>query len=394
MKLKLILLILLFSQLTFSQIKSGFVKEEARDLIALFCSYTFLELYGSDKDIVPKGYKKRYTSHTYALDNKFQVYSKGKIGVINLRGSTDKKPSWLENLYVSMIPTKGIVEIENVKYPYDFNMHDSAAVHSGYLLGVTYLLNDLLPQLKLLNAEGIYDIYITGHSQGGALAQVLRVYLDNLNSTELSKKNRYKSYAFASPKIGNKEFTEDFNRMYKNETSFNVVNSEDIVPTLPLSYSDKSFVTKNEIKNWIFDSKNHKMSDRVGDGEVRAFKGKIKQLSHVLGNRTGHQIKKNYSDVVLPDEVRDINYKKVGKMVSISPSEYPKSLKDSIMLENKEFMENAKYDQDGNLANDDLYNTEPMFFQHNPYNYYVTILKTYFPQEYKKLKVKVLPENL
>jgi hypothetical protein len=293
-----------------------------------------------------------------------------------------------------MIPAKGIVEIDHVKYPYDFKMNDSAAVHSGYLLGVTYLLNDLLPQIKLLNADGIFDIYITGHSQGGALAQVLRVYLDNLNSKQLSNKNRYKTYAFASPKLGNEEFTNDFNRMYNDETSFNVVNPKDVVPTLPLTYSDKSFITKNEVKNWIFDRENHKISDRIGDGEVRAFRREIKKLSHILGNRTGQQINKHYSDVVLPKEVHDINYVKVEKIVNIRPSIYPKSLKDSTILKNKEFMDKAIYDKDGNLADDELYNTEPMFFQHNPYNYYVTILKIYFPKEYDKLKVKVLPENL
>lgn len=394
MKLKLILLSFLFSQLTFSQIKSGFVNEEAKDLISLFCSYTFLDLYGSDEAIIPDGYSKRYTSHTYALDNKFQVYSKGGIGVINLRGSTDKKPSWLENLYVSMIPAKGVVEIESIKYPYDFHMHDSAAVHSGYLLGVTYFINDLLPQIKLLNSEGIYDIYITGHSQGGALAQVLRVYLDNLDSDQLSKKNKYKTYAFASPKVGNMEFSNEFNLRYNNGTSFCVVSTKDIIPTLPLSYSDKGFVTKDEVKNWIFDRENHKMSDRIGDGEVRAFRGKAKQFSHALGNRTGHQIKKNYSDVVLPNDVKDINYIKVEQIITIESAEYPMVLKDSTILKNKEFLEKAAYNKDGSFANKDLYEDEPMFFQHKPYNYYVTILKTYFPKEYKSLKIKVLPENL
>ena len=48
MKLSALILILLFSLNSFSQTKEGFKKDEARDMIALCCSFTFLDFYKTD----------------------------------------------------------------------------------------------------------------------------------------------------------------------------------------------------------------------------------------------------------------------------------------------------------------------------------------------------------
>jgi hypothetical protein len=64
-----------------------FDKEEALDMIALCNSFSFIELYNSDSMIIPKGYEKIYTSGVLGMENKYQVYKKGKIAVICFRGS-------------------------------------------------------------------------------------------------------------------------------------------------------------------------------------------------------------------------------------------------------------------------------------------------------------------
>jgi hypothetical protein len=51
-------------------------------------------------------------------------------------------------------------------------------------------------------------------------------------------------------------------------------------------------------------------------------------------------------------------------------------------------------DPQGDFYNKELYAKESWTYQHKPYNYYVTILKMYFPDEYRSLKKKYLPENV
>ena len=251
MKFALTIALGMCAHFSFSKIESGFNKYELRDMIAICHSYTFLDIYGSDEAIIPEGYERRFTSETFDLDNKFQVYTKGKTAVFNLRGSTDKKPSWLENFYASMIPTKGVIEIGGIEYPYDLKMRKEAAVHGGYVLGITYIITDVIEQIHLLNAEGIYDIYLTGHSQGAALSQVLKAYLDSEKGDEISELNTFKTYAFASPKVGNRAFSECYHFKYADGNSFHIVNPKDVVPAMPLTYSDSSLFTRSDLGGLI-----------------------------------------------------------------------------------------------------------------------------------------------
>jgi hypothetical protein len=76
---------------SFAQLKRGFDPQEVKEMIALCNSYSYLELYNDDRAIIPKGYTKIYSSPVIGMDNKFQVYTKGNIGVVNFRGSTAEK---------------------------------------------------------------------------------------------------------------------------------------------------------------------------------------------------------------------------------------------------------------------------------------------------------------
>ena len=82
--------ILFFTYSSFAKLETGFDKSEARDMIMICNSFTYLELYQDDEDILPDGYEKQYASGTFGMDNRYQVYLKGNIAVINFRGSTDK----------------------------------------------------------------------------------------------------------------------------------------------------------------------------------------------------------------------------------------------------------------------------------------------------------------
>ena len=94
-----------------AQFKEGFSKQEVRDMVAITNSFTFIDIYNSDEEIIPDGYEKEYTSGVFGMDNRYQIYTREDFAIINLRGSTDKKVSWLENFYSAMIPAKGVITI-------------------------------------------------------------------------------------------------------------------------------------------------------------------------------------------------------------------------------------------------------------------------------------------
>lgn len=379
---------------SFAQLTPGFNRNEARDMIAICNSFTFIELYNSDAAIIPREYKKKYTSGIFGMDNKYQIYQKGSIAVINLRGSTDKEASWLENIYSAMIPAKGVIEVSGEKIDYCFANDEEAAVHSGYALGIVCLSKDILYQINALNHEGIYSFIITGHSQGGALANMLRAYLENLPGNEISKKNKFKTYTFAAPMVGNKTFVTEYNSSFAaDSSSFNIVNPADMIPTLPLSYNDTNYVADN-IKSFLFDRESFSFRKMLIDGSARLFEGNLSQLIQRMGASTSKRIVKGIGPVEMPDYVKDINYLPLSNRIEIAPFEYPKILKDSSILQNDSLM--AVYDKDnnGNFYNDKVYKKGSWTYQHKPYNYYVSVLKMYFPVEYNLLKKKYLPENL
>ncbi len=71
------------------------------------------------------------------------------------------------------------------------------------------------------------QVYVTGHSLGGALATLSTLHIKDMNYFL----NPPILYAFANPRAGGLKFYEQFDGM----NCFRVANSEDIVPTLPLA---------------------------------------------------------------------------------------------------------------------------------------------------------------
>jgi hypothetical protein len=394
MKIFLIFLAAILSIPSFGQSKDGFKKEEARDMVAICNSFTFLELYKSDNEILPADYKKIYTSRVFGMDNKYQIYKNGHIAVINLRGSTANKLSWLENINSAMIPAKGVIKTSGDKFEYCFAKNPNAAVHSGFALGMAFLYKDILLQINNLNKEGIHHIIITGHSQGGALANMLRAFLENLSHDEISKKNKFKTYAFAAPMVGNKEFSEEYNNRYAlNGSSFNIVIPGDLVPTFPLNYNDTSYIAKN-LKTLLFERESFNLTKAATDGLAILLEKKILKSVGFVGSSASGQISRDLGEVVMPPYVDDINYHTLNTRVEINPVAYPKILKDSTILKNDSLMTVYKRGNDGTFLNKELYEKEPWNYQHKPYSYYTSILKSYFPHDYNALRRKYLPENL
>jgi triacylglycerol lipase len=377
-----------------AQIENGFNKEEARDMIAICNSFSYTELYNSDAEILPKGYEKIYSSGVFGMDNKYQIYKKGDIAVISFRGTTGKKLGRLENINSAMIPARGVIRISGDDFHYCFALDPAAAVHSGFALGMAYLSKDLLYHINVLNNQGIFNIIITGHSQGGALANMLRAYLENLSNYEISKKNRFKTYAFAAPMTGNKNFIAEYNARYcSNNSSFNIIIPSDPVPDMPFSYNEGNYMKEN-LNTFLFDNDSFSARSMMKDIFFNTFEKRFNDGVKKMSSTISYYISKDLGTVEMPAYDKDINYSRIGNIIEISPVVYPKMLKDSSILRNDSLMAIYKPGPDGHFPNPELYKKEPWAYQHQPYNYYVSVLKTYFPWQYAILRKKYLPENI
>ncbi|MBU2938362.1 lipase family protein [Lacinutrix sp. C3R15] len=383
-----ILFLSIFLQVS-AQLKPGFNVNEATSTIAMCNSFNFIKQFGTNKNIIPAHFNLHYSSDILSMDNKFEVYKNDTIAIINYRGSTDKMISWVENCYSAMIPAKGTIVIDKKEHDYAFASAENAAVHAGYALTVVLLSEEIIAQIKSLNAKEIYNIIITGHSQGGALASLTRAYLENVPKGKLSKQNRYKTYAYAQPMSGNKEFAEEYNTRFSElETSYSIINKEDPVPYMPFNYEEDKLITKQKISGWLFGNKAFEPKKLGQDAFIRLFERGL--TSYVKGSNTliNKILGLKFGKIEMPAFVADINYYPTGKRKELPAFTYPK-----IEVNIAEVAENERQhlEQD---SNGKWYKKEAKFFQHKPYNYYVAVLKKWNTTAYNHLEITYLLSDL
>jgi len=389
MRIFIIALLLGLSIDSIAQLKEGFDPEEVRACIAMCNSYTFQDLYDSDTDILPEEYHKIFTSEVVGLDNRFQVYVKDEVAVINFRGSTSKLASWVENMYSAMIPAQGIMNIDDEDFSYKFAENTSAAIHSGYALAVVLLGPNLFEQIHKLNEKGIYNIILTGHSQGGSLANLSRAYLENLSEGEISSKNIFKTYAFANPMCGNQEFSKEYQtRFCDTKMSYSIINPDDLVPQMPMHYQEESLFSVQLIKKWIAGKESVDIKNLGRNFFLQKSQYGLMLYINSSNKLIERLITKSYMPIKMPEYTDDINYFQTGTIQTLEPFHYPVNLlaPSEMSLIQREKMK---------LGLDrDYYKKEPSFYQHKPYNYYVAVLKEYFSEDYANLELRYLPENL
>ena len=113
--------------------------------------------------------------------------------------------------------------VTNLKF--DLKKFPIGEVHDGFLASLNIVWDGVLRKLK----EFEFDkkrIWIAGHSQGGAIATLATAQLRNLFLPINGL------YTFGSPRVGNTDFTNYFNAIFKERT-FRFVNNNDIVPRIP-----------------------------------------------------------------------------------------------------------------------------------------------------------------
>ena len=233
-----ILLGLLSLQLSYAQpLQPGFSGNEYRELLRISVVTATDSAYARKFD-KPTEFHMVYQSKPMGLDNSWDLWTNenGRV-VISLRGTTMKAESWLANFYAAMTSAEGQLKVRD-DYTFHYKLSDDpcAAVHVGWLLSLAHLAEEIRPAIDSCYTAGTRDFLIMGHSQGGGISYLLASHLAHLQSDSAwAKGARFKTYISAGPKPGNLYFAYDFENRFREGWAFNVVNTADWVPEVPVS---------------------------------------------------------------------------------------------------------------------------------------------------------------
>ena len=140
------------------------------------------------------------------VDTQGYIAANGDRVLVAFRG-TESFPDWLTNL-------------QAVKDPGPWGK-----VHEGFQ--DSFLVSALVIGKMIGEMRGNREIWITGHSLGGALAVLLAATLAE-NSIDVTG-----LYTFAAPRVGDRAFARELKRSLKGKAHWRVVNEGDLVPHLP-----------------------------------------------------------------------------------------------------------------------------------------------------------------
>lgn len=215
-----------------THLKPGFEQAEFIEMLKVAGGFVDSVIIGE-----PTTCKRGYRSPILGLDNKWEMWQRTDgVGVISIRGTTLNPLGWLENFYAAMVPATGQLQLgPNETFSYKLAQNPRAAVHAGWLIGMAYLANDIMPKLDSAVKAGTREFIITGDSQGGAIAFLMTSYLHSQLGNRLPADVRFKTYCIAGPKPGNLYYAYDYEAMTMGGWGFNVVNSADWVPEIPMS---------------------------------------------------------------------------------------------------------------------------------------------------------------
>ncbi len=183
-------------------------------------------------------YNRLYVSPEVGLKNQWTLYLRNdSVAVIAVRGTVGHMLSWVANFYAAMIPAVGSLRMnDSTVFGYRLAADSLAAVHVGWTVGLASMAPDIVNKIKDLYGKGVKDIFLLGHSQGGAITFLLRSYLHYLQQDgTLPAGIRFKTYCSAAPKPGNMQYAYDFDFITRGGWSYTVVNSADWVPETPYS---------------------------------------------------------------------------------------------------------------------------------------------------------------
>jgi len=253
----------------------------------------------------------------------------------------------------------------NTDWLYDFlickhNYKDNIRVHSGFhrqlfsnsnYFKLTSCLINLLAQDEYKD----YSVYITGHSLGGALATMYGYFL----SKELCN-NDVTVVSFASPRVGNEDFKQDFDNQ-KNLKCYRVTNNRDIVTATPMMYYKHVGINIHLTNNnyQIFNNYDYNLNYMfslwrcwsVGDHSIDLYYNRLKK--HIWNNES---VSIDVNDIEIHESIDSLVTSESNKtnISNVTSGEFT-----SVRLDSKEDDETIKVNNDeNNEVNNDENNDE------------------------------------
>jgi len=193
-----------------------------------------------NKNFTP--YKTFYDPSTHTFG--YMGYTDKDI-VISFKGTDPKDiKNWITNLnFAKQTPYK--------KVP-------NAAVHEGFYSAYNSVSSQVTAGTKdLISIRRNANIYITGHSLGGALATLCAVDI----KTSVGAANSVYLYTFGTPRVGNAAFAQYFTSL--TAENWRVIHYADLVPHLPLQSMNFHHEPREVWYNETFTS--YKVCDTTGE---------------------------------------------------------------------------------------------------------------------------------
>jgi Predicted lipase len=106
-------------------------------------------------------------------------------------------------------------------------------VHEGFLVALSYVWSDIWKTLR--EDRGFRNLWVTGHSLGGALATLAVAKLRQERGHPVNG-----LYTFGQPRVGDEDFASRFNQDF-GPYAYRFVNNNDVVPRVPtrlMNYRD------------------------------------------------------------------------------------------------------------------------------------------------------------
>lgn len=275
-------------------------------------------------------FEKVYQSPVAGLHNKWDLWvNKEKtIMAVNLRGTTSDLDSWLENFYSAMIPAAGSLKLDGINaFEYKFANDPKAKVHVGWTVGICSMLPDILDKVKLWYGKGVKQLMIEGHSQGGALSYLLTSYMHcQIAEGKLPKDLVIKTYCSAAPKPGNLYYAYDYDNFNRVGWAYNVVNSADWVPEMPITIQTQYDINKNPSSQAKQSLKKQNFIVRYYINHIyrkmdRLTRRAQRKYEKFLGKVVYKQVRKYLEDLEQPRYAGSTNYARAGTPIVLIPDE-------------------------------------------------------------------------
>jgi hypothetical protein len=318
------------TQVQAQSLKPGFSGPEYLEMLRITGRINDTTL-AKEKTPPPLQYKLAYRSPVVGLMNQWDLWLRKdeKVGVISIRGTTQDLASWLENFYAAMVPAAGETQVnDSTRFSYKLAESPAATVHVGWLIGIAHLAPSIAEHIKVYRRQGVKEFIIIGHSQGGALAFLLRSWLHYQTAAgALPNDITFKTYCSAGPKPGNMYYGYDYDFITRDGWGFNVVNAVDWVPETPFSLQSlKDFNEANPFVNVGAALKKQKMLVRWYLNHAFNSMNRIslrsqKRFRKYLGKTVYTQVKKYLPQLKEPVYAPGSNYMRAGSPVILMPDE-------------------------------------------------------------------------